>query len=557
MATAEPTGPHACPYPGLRPFRRGESRYFCGRDDQIARLTERLRRPSSPRLLAVLGPSGCGKTSLIEAGVIPALRRPGPAAAERWKFIRVWPGPRFYADLADELVRCFPSLENDWDSSTAAAFVADDLGRGPMGLIRTLEGVAEGERANLLLVVDPFEELVLDRMRSASEETRAAVALLLASACEACQVPVHVVLVLRADFLGECALLPELARAITDGAFIVPGIARESWADLIKRPAEKLGGAVAPDLLARLLADMDQHRDQLPLLQHLLMRVWRRACRDATGAGVVMTLQHYEDVGGFDSALSRAADEVVQGLADAEKPVAEAMFRLLSARQTLRVDLRRPVLMADLEREVKGVSRDLVRKVVHKFHDPDCGLITPQDGLRVEDENPFLMGHECLISGWKWLNREVDRGRGEYDVFLCHNSEDKPAVREIGSRLRKEFNLLPWLDEWELRPGMPYQEAISARMETIRSIAVIIGRSGTGPWQRSEVNSALRNAVERACPVIPVILRDYGCGDPDLPPYLKTLKDLTWVDFRETEPDPWKRLVWGITGDRIEDEGPV
>jgi hypothetical protein len=33
-----------------------------------------------------------------------------------------------------------------------------------------------------------------------------------------------------------------------------------------------------------------------------------------------------------------------------------------------------------------------------------------------------------------------------FDVFLCHNSEDKPAVREI-SKLLKGNNIKPWLDE--------------------------------------------------------------------------------------------------------------
>jgi hypothetical protein len=35
----------------------------------------------------------------------------------------------------------------------------------------------------------------------------------------------------------------------------------------------------------------------------------------------------------------------------------------------------------------------------------------------------------------------------DFDVFLCHHSEDKPAVKEIGERL-KERGILPWLDEW-------------------------------------------------------------------------------------------------------------
>ena len=513
----------------------------------------------------MLGPSGCGKTSLIEAGLIPALKRSskGPDAGRNWEAIKVRPGARFYQDLSADLVRSYRSLEQDLDSSEAAAFVRVELQGGPLGLIRVLEGVAEREPANLLLVVDPFEELVLDRKRSETEETRAAIALLLTSASQACPVRVHVMLVIRAEFLGECTLFPELAQAITEGAFLVPGIAREQWPSIIKEPAGKAGGAVDPALLAQLVTDMDQRRNQLPMLQHLLMRVWRRAYRTtarvapgaASAAGgsplVTMTLQHYEDEGGFDNALSRSADEVLEGLDATERPIAETMFRLLSARHTVHVDVRRAMLMAEVEREVKGASLDQVRQVVAKFHDTERGLITPQDGVLIEDDTPLVIGHENLISCWKWLDREVDRGRRDHDVFLCHNSADKPAVREIGMRLRKEFDLFAWLDEWELRPGMPYQKSISERMKTIRSIAVIIGRKGVGPWQEKEVDRGLREAVKRACPVIPVILKECET-DPKLPDYLEELEGLTWVDFRKDTPDPWRRLVWGITGERME-----
>lgn len=42
-----------------------------------------------------------------------------------------------------------------------------------------------------------------------------------------------------------------------------------------------------------------------------------------------------------------------------------------------------------------------------------------------------------------------------YDVFICHNSSDKSEVKRIATRLRNE-GILPWLDEWELRPGFPW-----------------------------------------------------------------------------------------------------
>ena len=47
----------------------------------------------------------------------------------------------------------------------------------------------------------------------------------------------------------------------------------------------------------------------------------------------------------------------------------------------------------------------------------------------------------------------------EFDVFLCHNWKDKPAVREIAQQLR-ERGLRPWLDERQLRPGLPWQPGL-------------------------------------------------------------------------------------------------
>ncbi len=40
----------------------------------------------------------------------------------------------------------------------------------------------------------------------------------------------------------------------------------------------------------------------------------------------------------------------------------------------------------------------------------------------------------------------------KYDVFISHSEKDKPAVRELAERLRKD-GLRVWLDEWEIKPG--------------------------------------------------------------------------------------------------------
>lgn len=134
------------------------------------------------------------------------------------------------------------------------------------------------------------------------------------------------------------------------------------------------------------------------------------------------------------------------------------------------------------------------------------------------------------------------RVQGTFDVFLCHNSADKPSVKKIGEHL-KESGLLPWLDEWELPPGKPWQELLEAQIGSIQSVAVFVGPDGIGPWQNMEMRAFLSEFVDRKIPVIPVLLPD--CEDaPSLPIFLRTL---TWVDFRKDDPDPFQRLVWGIT----------
>ncbi len=159
------------------------------------------------------------------------------------------------------------------------------------------------------------------------------------------------------------------------------------------------------------------------------------------------------------------------------------------------------------------------------------------------------------------MNRMVDRQRdrevaqsamqgkiatGDFDVFLCHISGDKPAVRKIGEQL-KERGILPWLDEWEIRPGLPWQRLLEKQIGQINSAAVFVGKGGIGPWQQIELDAFLREFVNRGCPIIPVLLED-APQEPQLPIFLR---GMTWVDFRRQDSGPMDRLIWGITGKRI------
>ncbi|MCY7274344.1 MAG: toll/interleukin-1 receptor domain-containing protein [Phormidesmis sp. CAN_BIN44] len=130
----------------------------------------------------------------------------------------------------------------------------------------------------------------------------------------------------------------------------------------------------------------------------------------------------------------------------------------------------------------------------------------------------------------------------QFDVFLCHNSNNKTEVKEVGYKL-KELGLVPWLDEWELIPGRSGRRLLEAQIEQVSSVAVFVGKNGIGPWQDEEISAFLYQVKERNCPIIPVLLQN-APEKPNLPPFLV---DRVWVDFCQNQPDPIEQLFWGIT----------
>jgi hypothetical protein len=132
----------------------------------------------------------------------------------------------------------------------------------------------------------------------------------------------------------------------------------------------------------------------------------------------------------------------------------------------------------------------------------------------------------------------------EFDVFLCHNSEDKPEVRKIADALEKQ-NIKTWLDQINLRPGTIWLDEIQQQIKQIRTVAVFIGKSGVGPWQAEEIRETLIQFKQDGRLVIPVMLA-YAPQQPELP---LGLNARTWVDFRPgKDTKPIEGLIWGITG---------
>jgi tetratricopeptide (TPR) repeat protein len=128
-----------------------------------------------------------------------------------------------------------------------------------------------------------------------------------------------------------------------------------------------------------------------------------------------------------------------------------------------------------------------------------------------------------------------------FDVFLCHNSQDKPQIRTIAAQLQAQ-GISCWLDEEQLPAGLFWLETQERDMGQSRAVAIFVGANGVGQWQRLEICVFLQEFVARGLPIIPVFLPD-APPDTDLSRFLKLF---TWIDFRRADVDSLEQLIGGI-----------
>jgi hypothetical protein len=79
---------------------------------------------------------------------------------------------------------------------------------------------------------------------------------------------------MRSDYIGECARYRGPPEAVTTGLYLIARMTRDQRRSAIVEPVRVGGGRIAPRLVVRLLNDVGDDPDQLPILQHAMMRTW-------------------------------------------------------------------------------------------------------------------------------------------------------------------------------------------------------------------------------------------------------------------------------------------
>ena len=450
---------HVNPFPGIRSYESYEDELFFGRESQVQELIEKL---STTRFLAIVGSSGCGKSSLVKAGLAPALiKKKNKLFSADWKLHVFRPADDPIGNLAQSLTE--PNQPVDT--------IATILRSGSDGIVRVFNKEVKLNGQSRLIIIDQFEELFRFKKSGSGQHSvteAAAFVDLLLTAIRQKEVPVYVVISMRTDFLDDCTEFRGLTENINLGYYLVPRMNNEERRVAITGPILAKGSKINEDLVEVLLSDVGDDPDQLPILQHALMRTWDFWTLHRIGDQPI-GIDHYKAIGTMKEALSVHLEEIFLELNDQKsKFITEKLFKALTEVSKENRGTRRTAQLGEICTLAEAKEQEVI-KVIEAFRDTGRAFLMPSRHIPLDLKSTIDISHESIMRVWTRLKKWVEEESNSAQLYLrLSKSSELYQAGKSGLWINPELQFaLQWKEQnkpnstWAIRYDPAFDRAIS------------------------------------------------------------------------------------------------
>lgn len=391
------------PFPGLRPFAPEDSDLFFGREGESEEVVGKLIKN---RFVTVIGASGSGKSSLIYCGVLPKVRNHKIKSASGWRIISFRPGNDPFGNLADAISE---KISEDSLKAVDKNTILTELRDNEGGIAAAVKKFLITADEKVLIVVDQFEEIFRYSALGKSDAIISPAARFvdyMVDAVTQSGIEVYTIVTMRSDFIGECAHYQGLTQLINNSNYLVPHMGTENYREAIEGPVKYAGAKIDPKLVEILLSDIGDRTDQLPVLQHAMMRTWSH-WRELDETDKPISKADYDSVGTMSDAMSLHANEAFEELSLRGKEICEKMFKTITEKGSDNKGIRHPSSVPTIK-SIASCSSDELFEVVDKFRITSRSFITPRENVLLSDESIIDLSHESLMRLWDRLREWVD-----------------------------------------------------------------------------------------------------------------------------------------------------
>lgn len=399
---------HASPFRGLEAFEEQHAAIFFGRKLSVDQLVQVVvaQAQAACAMVLVLGPSGAGKTSLVQAGLIPALKA-GAAPAESGiaisAHVQLDCADMGQSGLLETLASVLLDAEIDGQllfENTSAAALAQRLTHDLPLLIEQLQ--RRLPTIQLLLFIDRFEAVF--RLPHVSDTERAVFINVLDQLARSGSM--QLVLACRNGFYPQLASYPALMNLkLSGGHFDLTPPGSADIGQIVRHPAQVAQlrytvdeqGEGLDEVLCRAALS---GADSLPLLQYCLQELYRQ--RSPEGE---LSHEAFHAMGGLEGAIGARAEQVISALGTAQiAALPHVLSRLVLVAEDETTVSSRRVPWSALRNEAEN-------KLVQALVDAHLFVSDLQGGAPA-----FGLAHEALLRRWPRVVAWIEEHRQALQV---------------------------------------------------------------------------------------------------------------------------------------------
>jgi WD40 repeat protein len=486
------------PFPGLRPFLPEESDLFFGREGESEEVLGKLVRN---RFITVMGASGTGKSSLIYCGVIPRVKKLSHGGSSEWIILPFRPGNDPLGNLSEVLLSSIPG---GGKNESLRYEISSALASNQNGLSTLVKNLVVRNNEKVLILVDQFEELFrysTSGSGSMPGENAIKFVSLLEESVQQTAAEIYIIITMRSDFIGECAHFQGFTQLINNSNYLVPHMSRENYRAAIEGPVRYAGASIDPKLVETLLNDIGDQTDQLPVLQHALMRTWSY-WQELEEPDRPLSFKDYDSVGTMSDAMSRHANEAYEELDQRGREICEKAFKTITEKGADNKGVRHPSKVSSIKTIVGCTSNELFT-VLDKFRIQSRSFITPREGIPLDDDSVIDVSHESLMRLWDRLRQWVDEEASSVQMYL-RLSEASAMYQQGRTTLWRPPDLqlaINWRDQQ--KPTLQWAERYDPAFER----AMVYLRTSEKEFQAEEENKIrLQKRQIKRARIIAIIL---------------------------------------------------
>lgn len=311
------------PFVGLRPYETSENDIFFGREKEVESILSTLQKN---KLVLLSGPSGSGKSSLINAGVIPRLKKGfiGQRGKE-WSVCKFRPGFSPINNLAYSLASGELVQDGKPKTSDFKYYKESILEFQNLSIAKIYNESEISKKKNLLIIIDQIEDLFIFQKKFVEDLKEDELFFnLISRTIRLSDSPIYFLISLKTEYIKSLGGYPNFQQILSGSEYSIQNIGKDGIRTIIEETFFKKNISFEHLFLESLYEEVSRDQSLLPNLQFLFLNIY-----SSFDEGSFVDSENTLKIGTLNSIISNHFTDYYDNLDEVKKVFFERFIKSL------------------------------------------------------------------------------------------------------------------------------------------------------------------------------------------------------------------------------------